>query len=101
MMRELTAALERVGADRAVKAVILRGAGPAFSAGHDLREMLERSVDDYRRIFDAGAADGDDPGDPAAGDRRGRRDRDGGRLPAGRDLRSRGRVDDARSPRRA
>ncbi len=52
VMRELTAALETIGADRSLKAVILRGVGPAFSAGHDLREMLERSVDDYRRTFD-------------------------------------------------
>ncbi len=52
VMLELTAALEAIGADRAVKAVILRGVGPAFSAGHDLSEMRERSVDDYRRTFD-------------------------------------------------
>src|SRR6202034_481536 len=36
-----------------LKAVILRGTGPAFSAGHDLREMLAGSVDEYRRTFDA------------------------------------------------
>lgn len=53
VMQELTAAFEAIGADRGVKAVILRGVGPAFSAGHDLREMLERTVDDYRRTFDA------------------------------------------------
>jgi len=53
VMRELTGAFEAIGADRTVKAVILRGVGPAFSAGHDLREMLERTVDDYRRTFDA------------------------------------------------
>ncbi len=52
VMLELTAALESIGADRTVKAVILRGIGPAFSSGHDLREMLERSVDDYRHTFD-------------------------------------------------
>lgn len=52
LMRELIAALETIGADRSLKAVILRGVGPAFSAGHDLREMLERSVEDYRRTFD-------------------------------------------------
>jgi len=51
-MRELTAALEAVGADRSVKVVILRGLGPAFSAGHDLREMLGRSVEEYRLTFD-------------------------------------------------
>jgi len=53
VMHELTAAFEAIGADRTVKAVILRGIGPAFSAGHDLREMLERTVEDYRRTFDA------------------------------------------------
>ncbi len=53
VMRELTGAFEAIGADRTVKAVILRGVGPAFSAGHDLREMLERTVEDYRRTFDA------------------------------------------------
>src|ERR1700685_175620 len=53
VMLELTKAFDTIGADRAVKAVILRGVGPAFSAGHDLREMLGRSGDDDRRIFDA------------------------------------------------
>ena len=52
VMRELIAAFEALGAERAVKVVILRGLGPAFSAGHDLREMLERSVAEYRLVFD-------------------------------------------------
>jgi enoyl-CoA hydratase/carnithine racemase len=52
VMRELVTAFEAIGADRAIKAVILRGVGPAFSAGHDLREMLERSVEEYRTVFD-------------------------------------------------
>jgi len=52
VMHELIAAFEAIGADRAAKVVILRGVGPAFSAGHDLREMLERSVDEYRTVFD-------------------------------------------------
>lgn len=52
VMRELTAAFDAIGADRTVKAAILRGVGPAFSSGHDLREMLERSAEDYRTVFD-------------------------------------------------
>src|ERR1700686_761428 len=52
VMRELIAAFAAIGADRAIKAVILRGVGPAFSAGHDLREMVERSVEEYRLTFD-------------------------------------------------
>jgi enoyl-CoA hydratase/carnithine racemase len=52
VMRELIAAFEAIGADRSVKVAILRGIGPVFSAGHDLREMLDRSVEEYRTTFD-------------------------------------------------
>jgi enoyl-CoA hydratase/carnithine racemase len=52
VMRELIAAFDAIGADRSVKVAILRGVGPVFSAGHDLREMLARSVDEYRTTFD-------------------------------------------------
>ena len=42
-----------------LRAVILRGEGPAFCAGHDLRELLDRDEAAYREIFDACvAADG-------------------------------------------
>ncbi len=37
----LLAALERCGADRGIRAVVLTGAGRAFCAGQDLRERLE------------------------------------------------------------
>lgn len=53
LMRELTTALRALGEDRAVRAVILAGNGPAFCAGHDLREMLGRELTDYRALFDA------------------------------------------------
>ncbi len=52
LMQELIAAFAALGEDRSVKVVVLRGNGPAFSAGHDLREMLDRSVADYRHVFD-------------------------------------------------
>jgi len=52
VMLELIAALEAIGSDRAIRVVVLRGIGPAFSAGHDLREMLDRSVIAYRETFD-------------------------------------------------
>ncbi|HZO93478.1 MAG TPA: enoyl-CoA hydratase [Candidatus Baltobacteraceae bacterium] len=52
LMRELTSTFEALGADRTVKAVILRGEGPAFSAGHDLREMMDRDIATYRLVFD-------------------------------------------------
>jgi len=52
VMRELIVALSEIAADRAARVVILRGLGPAFSAGHDLREMLARSMSEYRETFD-------------------------------------------------
>jgi enoyl-CoA hydratase/carnithine racemase len=52
MMTQVTEALEQVGADHANRAVILAANGPAFSAGHDLREMLCRDVEAYRETFD-------------------------------------------------
>ena len=39
LMGELQAALDAVAEDRAVKVVVIAGAGPAFCAGHDLREL--------------------------------------------------------------
>lgn len=52
MMGELTAALRAAGADRDVRAVILRANGPAFSAGHDLAEMHAADLVATRHIFD-------------------------------------------------
>ena len=52
LMRELTGVFRELGARRDVAVVILAANGPAFSAGHDLREMAGRSVDDYREIFE-------------------------------------------------
>jgi enoyl-CoA hydratase/carnithine racemase len=52
MMRELTGALEELGGDRAVRAIVIAGEGPAFSAGHDLRELCGRDEPAYTEIFD-------------------------------------------------
>jgi enoyl-CoA hydratase/carnithine racemase len=52
VMRDLISALESIEADRSIRAVILRGVGPVFSSGHDLGEMIDRSLDEYRRTFD-------------------------------------------------
>lgn len=52
VMHELIAAFEALGSDRSARVIVLRGIGPAFSAGHDLREMLARSVGEYRDTFD-------------------------------------------------
>ncbi len=52
-MRAATAALESLGADPAVRVIVIRAEGPAFSAGHDLAEMVGRTLDEEREIFAA------------------------------------------------
>ena len=52
MMAELMAALRAVSSRPQTRVVILAGNGPAFSAGHDLRELVDRDVVAYREIFD-------------------------------------------------
>jgi len=52
VMHELIDTFNEIARDRTQRVVILRGLGPAFSAGHDMREMLARSVDAYRETFD-------------------------------------------------
>jgi enoyl-CoA hydratase/carnithine racemase len=52
LMEELIVALEALGADRNVRAIVVEGAGPAFSAGHDLSELVGRDVAFYQRVFD-------------------------------------------------
>ncbi len=53
LMGELTAELERQGEREEVGVIVIRGAGRAFSAGHDLRELVDRSLDEEREIFQA------------------------------------------------
>jgi enoyl-CoA hydratase/carnithine racemase len=53
LMQELIRCLDEIGASREIRVVILAAAGKVFSSGHDLSEMTGRSLDDYRRIFDA------------------------------------------------
>jgi enoyl-CoA hydratase/carnithine racemase len=52
LMRELTEALERESRRPEIRAIVLRASGPAFSAGHDLKELLDRSVEEEREVFD-------------------------------------------------
>jgi enoyl-CoA hydratase/carnithine racemase len=51
-MQELTDCLRAVGESREAHVVVLAGNGPAFSAGHDLSEMIGRDPETYRHIFD-------------------------------------------------
>ena len=52
LMRELLECLRRIGDDKDVRAVILAAEGKVFSSGHDLSELVGRSLNDYREIFD-------------------------------------------------
>ena len=53
MMRELIAAFRGASAERSTRAFVLRGEGPAFSAGHDLRELQCADTAGHVEIFDA------------------------------------------------
>jgi enoyl-CoA hydratase/carnithine racemase len=52
MLLALETALEGIAADRSVRVVVLAGAGKAFCAGHDLRQMhAHPSLEYYRQLF--------------------------------------------------
>src|SRR5438477_4790370 len=51
LMAALGAELGRQAARQEVRAIVIKGAGRAFSAGHDLKEMVNRSLDEEREIF--------------------------------------------------
>ena len=52
LMEELIAALREASAREPVRAIVIAGAGPAFSAGHDLSEMIDRDEAFYTHLFD-------------------------------------------------
>jgi enoyl-CoA hydratase/carnithine racemase len=52
LMRELVQVLEELGTADGVRAIVLEGAGTAFSAGHDLSEMVGRDIGFYQELFD-------------------------------------------------
>jgi enoyl-CoA hydratase/carnithine racemase len=52
LMRELLDCLGEIGKDSQFRAVILAAAGKVYSSGHDLSELVERNINDYRQIFD-------------------------------------------------
>ena len=51
LLAALKECLARAAADRGVRAVILAAAGPVFSSGHDLRELVGRGEPDYAALF--------------------------------------------------
>src|SRR5712691_3426250 len=52
LMTALSDALHRAAADTACRVVVIAGAGPAFCAGHDLRELrADNSREAFERVF--------------------------------------------------
>jgi enoyl-CoA hydratase/carnithine racemase len=51
LMQELIAALRDVSARPSTRAIVIDGAGPAFSAGHDLSEMIGRDEEFLDQLF--------------------------------------------------
>jgi enoyl-CoA hydratase/carnithine racemase len=52
MMQELMAALRHLAGQAQTRVIVLAAHGPAFSAGHDLNELVGRDINAYRQIFD-------------------------------------------------
>ena len=52
MMGEMIEALRDLGGDPETRAIIIGGSGPAFSAGHDLKEVVGGDAAAYRRVFE-------------------------------------------------
>lgn len=51
-MRELKTCFDAIEESKDISVVILRANGPAFCAGHDLSEMVDRDPEFYRRLFE-------------------------------------------------
>jgi enoyl-CoA hydratase/carnithine racemase len=51
LMEELLAVLRQVGSNPGIRAIVIEGAGPAFSAGHDLSEMIGCELEFSQRLF--------------------------------------------------
>src|SRR5277367_677781 len=52
LMLELIACLHELSGETNIRAIILAASGKVFSSGHDLSEMVGRTVGDYRELFD-------------------------------------------------
>src|SRR5690349_9618196 len=50
-MEELIDCFKTIGQDKGAAVIILRAHGPAFSAGHDLNELIDQPPDVYRHVF--------------------------------------------------
>jgi enoyl-CoA hydratase/carnithine racemase len=53
LMDELATVLKSLGERTELRALVIEAAGPTFSAGHDLGEMVGRDLPFYERLFDS------------------------------------------------
>ena len=52
MLETVTQAVRRLGADKSVHVIVIAGNGPAFCAGHDLKELtVARAEQDGGHVF--------------------------------------------------
>jgi enoyl-CoA hydratase/carnithine racemase len=52
LLNDLSCCLRSVEEKRELKVLIIKGAGEAFSAGHDMQQILGRELNDIRHLFD-------------------------------------------------
>jgi enoyl-CoA hydratase/carnithine racemase len=52
LMTELTEEVLRQSRRSEVRVIVLRASGPAFSAGHDLKELIDRTLEEEQAVFD-------------------------------------------------
>ncbi len=52
LLQALQAELDRIGTTPSIRVVVISANGPAFCAGHDLGEMVERPSEEYRQLFE-------------------------------------------------
>ncbi len=53
LMRQMTGQIAALSEDATVRVIVIAGSHPAFSAGHDLSEMVDRSEAFYDNLFGA------------------------------------------------
>ncbi|MBW2311142.1 MAG: enoyl-CoA hydratase [Deltaproteobacteria bacterium] len=53
LLEEFSACLKHVAQERSAKVVIVKGAGHDFCAGHDMKEILNKELNEIRNLFQA------------------------------------------------
>ncbi|PHQ35748.1 enoyl-CoA hydratase [Rhodopirellula bahusiensis] len=56
LLASLESELNSIADNPDVRVVVLQAAGPVFSSGHDLKQMIDRSADEYSALFTQCAA---------------------------------------------